>query len=391
MHFPLSNQQHKPLLAKLMNFIKKIDTTIILSSMIAVCLCCITFVTLAVPYQPKKNEVVANWQQFTPDKENQSLVERIEWHLIQGQRPGIQNLHHAKAEMLLPLLFEEHGESFDYLYLKARIVQHQHQFDYANELLDSLLTKAPKHAGGWLLKANILLIQSKHQAAEEACKQLFGLTDLLLATSCLLEVQSHKEELLTSSYQKMQMIIERYAVQQSTSPTAEDQNFLWMIQVTADMAMRSGSPKQALMHLSRFELADMPLSYITLWADAQIMSGNHQQVLSVLTPIVMSQPFKDDALLVRLAIAEKALENPRSVDQMPLRWKLQIAERVKVRLARNDAFHAADIAKFFIYIDPKPKQALHWARVNYQQAKMPDDKALLEEAQQLNQNDVKGA
>lgn len=389
MYGPISEQRQQ--IVRWVKHLISIDRAIILNSVMAAFLCSMAFVTFAKPYEPKKHEVVASWQQFSPDKENQSLVESIEWHLIQGQKPGIQNIHHAKAETLLPRLYDEQGTSADYLYLKARLVQHQHEFDQANDLLDSLLIKSPRHAGAWLLKASILLVQSEHKAASEACKQLFGLTDLLLATSCVLEIQSHDQESLPASYQKMQLVLERFNSQQTKPLLNELQNqLIWMVQLTADMALRSGLPEQALTFLSRFELAEMPLSFIALWADAQIMANNHQQVLTVLSPIVMSQPFKDDALLVRLAIAEKALLNPTNTNQPPLRWKPEITKRVEIRLARNDAFHAADIAKFFIYVDPQPIQALHWAKVNYQQAKMPEDKILLEMAIQLNQITAKG-
>lgn len=60
-----------------------------------------------------------------------------------------------------------------------------------------------------------------------------------------------------------------------------------------------------------------------------------------------------------------------------------MAERVSLREIRQDTFHASELAKYYINIQPNPDKALYWANINWQQAKMSMDQQLLKDAQAM--------
>ncbi len=94
----------------------------------------------------------------------------------------------------------------------------------------------------------------------------------------------------------------------------------------------------------------------------------------------------DDALLLRLALAEQSLNLPldsvlnSNHNAESNAWQQRLTQRIEIRLQRNDTAHAADIARYYLDISPDASKALHWAKINWQQAKLGPDKQILERA-----------
>ena len=133
-------------------------------------------------------------------------------------------------------------------------------------------------------------------------------------------------------------------------------------------------------HLKNFNLNNAPVSILLYGAIHNSPCNNMKKYHSVLTPIVKAHPIKDDALLLRLAIAEK--ENSKR----PY-WQNVFAQRVVLRELRNDNLHAAELARYYLDVNIQPEKALHWARVNWQVAQQHGDRKLLDQATELWQKD----
>ena len=333
----------------------------------------LSFTCLAEPYKPSKNDVVAKWD--TTTYSNEKTLHNVIEHLDKAQFPGQANIHHAIARSILSQLNDQQQSTSQYWYLLARSLQHQHAFDDALVALDRALEIEPDYPSAWLLKASIHLVQTNFDDAKKACTKLLGNTGLIIVATCSLEIASYTGA-LTQSYQQLSLILNR----ENTQTYSVDEA-LWRVQVIADMALRLGKSKAAEQWLATAlqhrKLVDMPLSFITLWADIQRELGNHQNISSQLSEILEQTRFKDDALLVRLAMSEKRLNSNSD-------WQEQMTRRVQLRLQRQDCYHAADIARYFLYVEPSPEEALKWANINYQQAKLFDDEHLLEAAKKLN-------
>jgi hypothetical protein len=220
------------------------------------------------------------------------------------------------------------------------------------------------------MKANIHMVQGNLAAAKQACLQVLGQGSLLLSTACALEVKAEQGE-VAQSYQQLQRVI-------NMAGEIPREQHVWLKQILADLAQRQQLPEQAIQHLSGFPLAQAPVSYLALWADIHLAQQQGNIVLNKLGPIVLASDSFDDALLLRLALAEQASNSVNNLDKKV--WQQRLTQRIEIRLKRNDTAHAADIARYYLDIAPNALKALHWAKINWQQAKLGPDKRLLERA-----------
>lgn len=351
----------------------------------------ITLGVLASPVKPTdRNTIVARWDADSANKETtlplQQRLEKAAWHIEQGQYAGQANKHYGRARALLSPLFtsqktqnigiENHHMQSYLLYLWARVLQHQHHFSQALEHLEQSIRLNPNNSSAIFLKANVLLTQGLFAQSKQTCAQLLGKADLLLTSACVLEVMANQDQLATSYSQLTQLL------NQKALPSNQQEQD-WLLQLVAEMALKLNKASEAQDWLAKGlndqqGLAQKPLSFIVLWADIQLSLANEQRVLQQLASIVEQAEFKDDAVLTRLSLAEKSTGQ--------LHWQTLLAERIALRLARQDNFHSADIARFYLDIAPNPEQALFWAQVNWQQAKLYDDKHLLHRALLMQNN-----
>ncbi|WP_343856646.1 hypothetical protein [Aliiglaciecola litoralis] len=333
---------------------------------------------MAKPVTPTPNTVVANWPAQLNDANSTASLSNVMWHIKQGQYPGNANLHYSLAQSMMARVPQEQLDPMLSHYLQARLLQYQHRFAEAQDHLDRLLSISPRHINGLLLKANLHLVKNQIEQALDTCKQLVGVADLMLATACNLEAASYQPQKLQASYQVLSSLLKTRGLASNGKSSNDDiETQAWLKQIAADMAIRLDRIDEAETWISAENLAQQPLSYVVLWADIQQRLGNYNAILEQLGSIVEQSEFKDDSLLIRLAMAEKAHYKPQSSGK----WQSLAQQRIQLRVARNDDFHAADIARYYLYVDLQPEQALFWARNNFAHAKLFDDKQLLEYAQ----------
>jgi hypothetical protein len=167
------------------------------------------------------------------------------------------------------------------------------------------------------------------------------------------------------------------------------------------MATRLNKPVQAARWLDNFS-PRISTNYLAQWADIQLTLGNSAEVLQTLAPVVDAAGVMDDALLLRLAIAEKSLnlssevapatsdsrsEQPRSLHESlnrdVSRWQALMQARVALREERGDREHAAQMARYYLDLRPDAERALHWAKLNTVSSREYTDNELLRRAEQL--------
>ena len=346
----------------------------VIRTIIPVIGCCLALInhSVAKPYTPTNDdEVIATWKVLSDgpnDAVEQISLAQISEFIAQGQYPGEADYRYGRAKAWLQTKMNNGQPDAQTFYLYARVLQHQHQFDKAIKALQRSIALDPLAVNSWLLKANIHLVQGDIVGAREACLTLIGKADILLISTCALEVsgQSHK---LAQSYQELVRLFELY------NPT-DAQEKQWIVQILADMALKLDLPQDALGYLNKMDLNAAPVSLLALWADVQISLQQHQQVVDRLGDIVNRKPIQDDALLLRLARAEKHLNT--SVE-----WQNSFAQRVELREQRQDSLHASELAQYYLYVDVQPKKALYWAKINWRVARQINDRTLLEQARTL--------
>lgn len=347
------------------------------------------FAIFANPTQPKNAEtVVASWTVDNTKKTNMNVSERLSkaaWHIDQSQYPGQANKHYSRANALLNTFMSDDltvnqdatlskAQQVELYYLWARVLQHQHQFNLAEQALNQAQHIHQKqNTNVTLLKANVQLAQGEFNKAKSTCAELLGEAQLVTIAACTVEVTAQQGQ-LHESYQQMTTLLSR---QPTFSNTSMDN---WLLQIVSDVALQLGSFEEAQKWLEKGltegqSLHQKPLSFVVLWADVQLALEQHQAVLVTLADIVNTAEFMDDALLSRLAIAETNTSQNH--------WQSLFKQRVELRIARNDLYHAADLARYYIYVQPSAQEAFRWASINWQQAKLSDDKMLLEKAKAM--------
>jgi tetratricopeptide (TPR) repeat protein len=248
-------------------------------------------------------------------------------------------------------------------YLYARVLQKEHQFDAAINIATDVLSGAPNHSNSHLLLANIYMIQGKQLLAKQHCTALLGQVSVITVSTCVLDVQSQQGKLL-QSYQALQKITNNKDISLATA------------HVLSEMSYRLNNFKTALAYIEDVDLQRAPVSLIVLWADAQLALNNAPEVLSTLSDLLTDSSNLEDAILLRLAIAEQQLAKSTQ-------WQTRMQRRVALRELRQDTFHASDLAHYYITIQPNPDKALYWANINWQHAKMSADEQLLTQAKAM--------
>jgi hypothetical protein len=269
---------------------------------------------------------------------------------------------------LLKPFIEKNTQDFSLLLAWAQVQQHQHRFGVAQDVLQKILAQQPDNITANLLAARLQLIQGDAIAAQAICLRLLGHADLLTLSACTLEARSTlgaKE--LTESYTQLQQIV-------NSQGLPSDERGVWISQILADMALRLDNPQAALNYLNTIKIKNS-LSVWVQWADANIAIKNYQPLMDELTLLIDTTTAVDDALLVRLAIAERNLASAT-------KWQAQVRERISLREQRDDQAHAADLTIYYLDVALDTQKALHWAERNWQQAREASDKQLLLRAQQ---------
>lgn len=325
--------------------------------------------------QPADDKVIASWpkelsrgmtaEAVTSNETQQDKIERARAYLARASEPG-QSRFYDRAQLILEPLLQKPNSSAELWYMWAKIQQHQHQFEAALSALDKLFTLEPTHINGRLLASRVELVRNQPEAARGHCLAILGVADLYTTSACALEVASVAGD-LEASYKQLNQLVERDGL-------PDDERGPWLAQMLADMAARQGAYQEAdawLMH----KFTDADVSYLAQWADVQLSLDRPKRVIRKLEPIVKSSINVDESLLLRLAIAEKASGGNH--------WQEQLADRIAVRVRRQDVQHAGEIARYFLEIDPQPEQALHWAEINWSKAREPSDRELLTRAREI--------
>ncbi|HEY6529708.1 MAG TPA: tetratricopeptide repeat protein [Cellvibrionaceae bacterium] len=331
--------------------------------------------SFATPFIPESADtVVAQWplhstellnRSNTADDSNAALA-AARAYMQQAMLPGQSNLY-GRAQAVLAPVMAKHPASAEFWLTWAQLLQHQHQFSSAKQALDEVFARDPHNVTASLLAARIALIQGNAAQAKRHCISLLGRSELVTVSACALEAASYSDKAsLQSSYAQLRQL--------ATGTFADAEQGIWLQQILADMALRLDQPQAALNHLTPMP-AQASVSLWSQWAGVQLALHNYEELLSTLGTLVRALSDQDDALLVRLALAEKRL-SPGEYN-----WQQLITEKIHLREQRGDTQHAADMCLFYLDISPDPQKALQWAKQNWQQAQEPADRILLARAQ----------
>ncbi|MBC7994526.1 MAG: hypothetical protein H7Z15_14955 [Rhizobacter sp.] len=247
--------------------------------------------------------------------------------------------------------------------MRAILLQFSHQFDAALADLSAAVQEEPLNGEAWAWQAAIQMVRADYPASRRACQQLAALATPLIGAACLAHVDSHTGQATAAA----NML--RAALAQAPQAAPEEQ--LWALTRLAEIEERRGRPVEAEAAYQRalaLGLADVYL--LAAYADFLLDRGRAADVL-----VLLKDQARSDLLLLRLALAAKAANDPRLAD-----WRSDLGARFEAARLRGDATHQKEESRFVLGLLNQAEPALLLAKQNYAEQREPADARILLEA-----------
>ena len=184
------------------------------------------------------------------------------------------------------------------LLLRATVKQSLHDFPGALADLDRLL--AVRHADGQALltRATILTVQGRYAEAQRDCAKLLRQASSLVTTACLASASSLNGD-AAGAYRGLMQALER--------PDDSPEVRVWALTLAAEIATRRGDAAAAEARFRDALALDPGDAYLQgAYADFLLDQRRPREVAAMLAAST-----KNDALLLRLTLAEQALPERR--------------------------------------------------------------------------------
>jgi cytochrome c-type biogenesis protein CcmH/NrfG len=247
--------------------------------------------------------------------------------------------------------------------VRAILKQFNHGFDAALVDLKSSVRDEPDNAEAWSWLAAIAMVQARYDDARAACLKMGPLLTPLIGTACVAAVDS------TTGHAAKAIADLRDGMKQS--PDASPVELLWVLTRLAETEDRLGHYAEAEAAYVRAEALGLTDGYLlAAHADFLLDRARPAEVLTLLRGKERS-----DLLLLRLAIAAKALNAPEAAG-----WANDLTARFDAARLRGDTVHQKEEARFALAVLGDAKRALPLASANFVVQLEPADARTLFEA-----------
>jgi hypothetical protein len=249
----------------------------------------------------------------------------------------------------------------DVLLLRATLRQRRHEFAAALDDLSRVIAADPRNAQAWLTRAVVLQVQGDYAQALGNCLSVVRLAGGLVAATCSASVESLNGE-AEKSYRQLKLATAR------ASPKETPSVRLWAFTVLAEIAERRGDAAAAEAHFKQALSLGLRDGYlIGAYADFLLDQNRPQEVVSLLRG-----EERIDPLLLRLALAEQALDMPAAANHVA-----DLRERFAQARRRGDSVHLREEARFTLDLLQRPDEALRLATDNWAVQHEPWDARLM--------------
>jgi len=247
------------------------------------------------------------------------------------------------------------------LLLRATLKQSQHDFPGALADLDQLLARRPADGQALLTRATIFTVQGRYAEAQRDCAKLLRAASGLVTMACLAGASSLNGN-AADAYRGLSNALAR--------PGESSGVRVWALTLAAEIAARRGDAVTADAHFVEALALDAEDAYLQgAYADFLLDQGRAREVV----PLLAART-KNDALLLRLTLAEQALPERQS-DFVAHRQDL--ADRFAAAKQRGDTLHRREEARFRFEIEHDVAAALALAKANWEVQREPADLRIL--------------
>lgn len=249
------------------------------------------------------------------------------------------------------------------LFARALLRQYRHDFDGALRDLGRVVQLDPTHEEARSWRAAIFTVQARYDAAARECAALAPSADELASVGCVARLDGLTGK-SRDAYAQLSSALERNA-------TADPPTRLWALTRLAELAWRRADARAAERHFRDALALDLTDNYLlAAYADFLIQQRRHREVVRLLEDWVRS-----DTLLLRLALAERALNLPAATTH-----EQALAERFAAAALRGERLHMGEEARFLLDLKGDPRAALAVAAENWKSQREPRDAEVFLEA-----------
>jgi Tfp pilus assembly protein PilF len=253
----------------------------------------------------------------------------------------------------------------DVLVLRALLRQYRHDFEGALADLAQAVQGDPRHEEARAWRAAIFMVRADYPAAKRECDALAPLTDELQAAGCHAYLEATTGA-TRRAYANLRSALER-------TPQAGPAQRLWVLTRLAEMSVRMEDAAGAEEHFrSALALGRNDNFLLAAYADFLLEQRRPREVVALLKDWVRS-----DTLLLRLALAERALGLPDAAQHMQV-----LGERFAAEALRGERLHLAEESRYLLELRGDPAGALAAAAENWISQREPRDALVLLQAAQ---------
>ncbi len=270
----------------------------------------------------------------------------------------------GRAEAALGAAFGEASPPRRVRLLRAIVRQSNHDFTGAMADLDVLVREAPDDPEPWLVRAVVLGVLGRYSEAERDCARTRVLAGALPGAVCLATPLG-----MTGRAAEARRALTGVLGGNRRLAASER---AWALSVLAELERSLGLTVDASRHFEE-ALRLVPGDPYTLAAKADLLLdlGLPERVVELLGRFE-----RVDALLLRLAIAERRLHAPSAEEHAN-----ELGARFEAARLRGDVTHRREEARYALEVINDPARALELARANWGvQRETADARVLLEAA-----------
>jgi hypothetical protein len=249
------------------------------------------------------------------------------------------------------------------LVARGLLRQYRHDFDGALEDLAAAAERDSQDPEPRAWRAAIHMVRADYPAARRECALLGDLSSKLQAVGCTAYVDATTGH-ARAAYERLRGALAGYA----EAPAGLR---LWVHTRLAEMTWRLGDARAAEQHF-RAALALNASDNFALAAYADFLL-EHDRAADVVP--LLKDSGRSDTLLLRLALAERALKLPSAEQHVRL-----LAERFADAARRGERLHLQEEARFLLDLKGDAGAALAAAAQNWKAQREPRDAAVLLEA-----------
>jgi tetratricopeptide (TPR) repeat protein len=249
--------------------------------------------------------------------------------------------------------------------VRAMLLQFSHQFDAALADVQAATQQDPDQGEAWAWQTAIHMVQANYGEAQRTCVEMARLATKLIGAGCKAQIDSltgHAAAAATALHE---------ALARNPRATAAEQ--LWVLTRLGEIEERRGQfalAEDAFRRALKLDITDGYL--LAAYADFLLDQARPAEVLTLLKGRERS-----DLLLLRLALAAKAMNSPALAA-----WSAELSARFDAARLRGDTVHQKEEARYVLALlgPSQTARALDLARRNYAVQREPADARVLLEA-----------